>query len=349
MLKKLLLFGAFASQFDVDPALAQVMPKLELTNSPNQPALRIMGDLGAIYLVQSAGVLNSTSQWNDRTLLQLKGQTSVWIDPSGFSTGQRFYRALSVAAPADTNLVFIQPGTFTMGSPTSESLRDAAYETQHVVTISRGFWMGKYEVTQSEYVNVIGSNPSFFQGDPSLPIETVSWTDATNYCALRTQQEQADGMISTNLAYRLPTEAEWEYACRAGTTSAFYSGPGLHSGEANFDGHSEYDAVSGVTLNPNGIYLRSTSPVGSYTPNAWGLYDMIGNVLEWCQDWLAPYSDESVIDPQGPATALYHVVRGGTWNGGGQDCRSAFRGGDGPTDALRNTGFRVVLAIARNQ
>ena len=191
--------------------------------------------MGTVYSIQYATDLSPTNLWVDRTLLQAQGGGAVWTDPSAPSTGQRFYRAVSVPAPADTNLVFIQPGTFTMGSPTNEAER-WWYEVQHSVTISRGFWMGKFLVTQGDYLAVVGSNPSYFTSangysdDLTRPVETVSWIDATNYCALRTQQERAGGLVPTNYVYRLPTESEWEYADRAGTTTAFYLGSSLHSG-----------------------------------------------------------------------------------------------------------------------
>jgi formylglycine-generating enzyme required for sulfatase activity len=293
-----------------------------------------------------------------RTLLQAYGGGTVWSDPSVPAPGQRFYRALSVPAPADTNLVFIQPGTFTMGSPTNEALRDATYETQHTVTISRGFWMGKYLVTQGDYLAVVGSNPSYFRNgiegtnnggtgrtitnELVHPVESVSWNDATNYCALRTQQEQAAGLIPTNYVYRLPTESEWEYADRAGTTTAFYLGSSLHSGQANFFGQEYYDASVGDVIS-NGIYLGITTPVGSYAANPWGLYDMIGNVWEWCQDWYDVYPGGSVIDPQGPATGSARVTRGGGWPIIARGCRSAIRFG-GPDGRDSAGGFRVVLA-----
>ena len=315
--------------------------------------MSLTGEVGTVYSIQYATGLSSTNQWVDRTLLQAQGASNLWTDPSAPTPGQRFYRAVSVPAPADTNLVFIQPGTFMMGSPTNEADR-AASETQHSVTISRGFWMGKYLVTQGDYFAVVGSNPSFFNGvapngtnygtDLTRPVESLGWFDATNYCAMRTQQERAGGLIPTNYVYRLPTESEWEYADRAGTTTAFYLGSGLHSGQGNFDGQYEYDASVGTINNSSGIYLGQTTAVGSYAANGWGLYDMIGNVSEWCQDWYGEYPAGSVTDPQGAATGRIRVVRGGRWPFFAKGCRSANRNGGFQEGGGNVVGFRVVLA-----
>ncbi len=286
----------------VPRAAGQIRPSLGLRYSAGHPTISLTGEVGTVYSIQYASGPSQTNQWVDRTLLQAQGAGNVWTDPSAPTPGARFYRAVSVAAPADTNLVFIQPGTFRMGSPISEALRGLA-EVLHLVTISRGFWMEKFLVTQGDYLAVVGSNPSYFNGvqfngvsnvdygtDLTRPVEQVSWIDATNYCALRTQQERAGGLIPTNYVYRLPTESEWEYACRAGTMTAFYLGSGLSSGQANFDGQYEYDASVGTISNTNGIYLGQTTAVGSYAANGWGLYDMIGNVFEWCQDWYGAWS-----------------------------------------------------------
>jgi formylglycine-generating enzyme required for sulfatase activity len=143
--------------------------------------------------------------------------------------------------------------------------------------------------------------------------------------------------------YRLPTESEWEYAARAGTNTAFYLGNSLRSGQANFNGTEEYDASKGDTYNPNGIALDQPTPVGSYPANPWGLYDMIGNVYEWCQDWYDAYSVEPGVDPQGAATGLLRVLRGGRWRVYGEDCRSATRNFAFPDNA-GPFGIRVVLA-----
>jgi len=190
---------------------------------------------------------------------------------------------------------------------------------------------------------VVGSNPSYFTGDLNRPVEQVSWNDATNYCALRTAQERATGQIATNYVYRLPTESEWEYACRAGTTTAFYLGSALHSGQANFYGTAEYDAAVGHISNPSGVVVGATTPAGSYAPNRWGLYDMIGNIWEWCQDWYGAYPLGSVTDPQGPVTGSYRLFRGGNWAADAAYCRSAFRS-SAPTIVSHNFCFRVVLA-----
>lgn len=211
--------------------------------------------------------------------------------------------------------------------------------------------MGKFLVTQGDYLAVVGSNPSYFtpangaSDDLARPVEQVSWFDATNYCALRTQQERAGGLIPTNYAYRLPTESEWEYADRAGTTTAFYLGSGLHSLEANFNGQHEYDASVGAINNASGIWLGQTTTVGSYAANGWGLYDLIGNVFEWCQDWYGAYPAGSVTDPQGATSGSNRVHRGGGWASPASVCRSAARYYiNPPSSRLRATGFRVLLA-----
>ena len=246
------------------------------------------------------------------------------------------------------NMVFIPPGTFVMGSPASEALRDS-YETQHTVTLTKGFCMGKYAVTQGEYLALMGSNPSYFapahgySQDLYRPVEQVSWNDATAYCAQLTAQEQLAGRLPAGWVYRLPTESEREYACRAGTNTAFHYGSALRSGMANFYGYYEYDASVGYIYNGSGIYLGRTTAVGSYTPNAWGLHDMHGNVWEWCRDWYGTYPTGSVIDPQGAPSGSSRVVRGGCWCYDGGFCRSAFRGAY-PSLWYADIGFRVVLA-----
>jgi sulfatase modifying factor 1 len=299
------------------------------------------GTVGSVYAIQTTTNPANSNSWTCAALVQLAATNYVWADTARSATGgQRYYRAVLTA----TNLVFIQPGTFTMGSPTSEALR-LTDETQHVVTISKGFYLGKGMVTQGEYLAVVGSNPSFFNTNTNLPVEQTSWVDATNYCALRTQQEQAAGLIPTNYAYRLPTESEFEYATRAGTITAFYLGSTLSSGQVNFNGQMGYNAASGTVSNPSGVWLQKTTVAGSYAANGWGLYDMTGNDCQWCQDWYDVYPTGSVVDPQGPATGTHRTIRAGNFNDAGQYCRSAIRNGyNVPTFKSQNVGFRVVLA-----
>jgi len=345
IMKAVLFLVTLGACIGVDSAPAQTS-RLALVYSPGQVALQLTGTVGTVYAIQYSTNLSSSNSWVDRTLLKARATNYVWTDPSPRVSSNRFYRAVSVVAPADSTLAFIEPGTFVMGSPTNEIGRNSATETQHTVIISRGFWMGKYLVTQAAYSSVVGTNPSSFRGDLSLPVESVSWDDATNYCALRTQQEQAAGLVPTNFVYRLPTESEWEYACRAGTTNAFYLGSGLYSGQANFNGNYGYDSAVGE-ISSNGIYLQATSPVGSYSANPWGLYDMIGNVLEWCQDFYsAQYPAGPVVDPQGGSSSQ-RTLRGGYWYAHPMACRSAIRYGYGPTLANYTIGFRIVLAQRR--
>ena len=295
--------------------------------------LSITGAVGTVYSVEYVTDLaqtNDSSAWRCLEFLQLPASPYLWADKSTPATGRRFYRAVAFAAPA--NMAFIPPGTFRMGSPTNEVDRWDDEGPQTAVTITRGFWMGKYEVTQGQYLAVTGSNPSNFTGDSNRPVEQVTWYEATNYCAMLTQQDRAAGQIAMNSVYRLPTEAEWEYACRAWTSTRFSYGD--DQGYTNLTDYAWYDGNAGGT----------THPVGQTLPNPWGLHDMAGNVMDWCQDWYGVYPGGIAADPQGAETGSYRVIRGGNWLRSARECRSAYRNGLVPNIGRSGVGLRVVLA-----
>jgi len=317
--------------------------------------LSITGAVGSVYSMEYATDLaqtNSPGAWRCLEFLQLPASPYLWADKSAPATGKRFYRAVAMEAP--TNMMFIPPGTFMMGSPTNEVGRMDWEGPQTAVTISRGFWMGKSEVTQGEYLAVMGNNPSWFTGDSTRPVERVSWFDATNYCATLTQRERAAGRIGSKSEYRLPTEAEWAYACRAWTSTRLSYGddPG-YTNLTNYAWYWESSVETGIessSATSGGTSGGTTHPVGQKLPNPWGLYDMHGNVWEWCQDWWSGNLPGGiVVDPQGPDTGWARVIRGGGWflwpgsGDYGRYCRSALRHDYG-TSRGYDIGFRVVLA-----
>lgn len=254
----------------------------------------------------------------------------------------------------DMKLAHIPAGTFMMGSPPREAERDDK-EERHEVTISKPFYIGVYEVKQSEYVEVMKGSRDFrdrskFKGDDN-PVENVEWLKAKQFCQRLTARSEEQ---SAGRKYRLPTEAEWEYACRAGTSTTFCFGDSLSADQANFNGN--YPAGDGAP----GKYLRQTAPVGSYQPNSFGLHDVHGNVAEWCADWYDPeyYFDSPDEDPLGPPFGVvatkftnngnenfFVVVRGGCWVDDGRACRSAYRFRGMPNTQYRLIGFRVVCDV----
>ena len=223
--------------------------------------------------------------------------------------------------------VFVPAGKFIMGSPSHERGREADEGPQHEVEITASFFIGKYEVTQRQWQAVMGGNPSYFKncGD-DCPVENVSWYDVQEFLRKINQMEGAE-------KYRLPTEAEWEYACRAGSQSAFGFG----------DHHKEIGEYAWC----GGLNKLMTSPVGQKRPNSWGLYDMHGNVWEWCSDGMDYnyYGKSAKRDPAGPVDGFRRVFRGGSWNYGPLNARCAFRASDVPSDKHRDRGFRLVRAI----
>jgi formylglycine-generating enzyme required for sulfatase activity len=229
-------------------------------------------------------------------------------------------------------LVRVPAGAFIMGSPDDEPGRDPD-ELAHRVTITRAFYMGIHEVTQSQWQRVMPDNPSFFDDDPRRPVDSVTWEMAEAFC------RRLSARVGRTV--RLPTEAEWEYACRAGTTTPFSFGDDLLPYEANYDW--THDGA-----NP-GDFPHQTMHVASFPANAWGLYDMHGNVREWCVDWYASdtYKRAPNVDPNGPDTGAIHVLRGGGWEDYDRRCRSAYRHGYKPGDRDSCIGFRVCVEIEK--
>jgi formylglycine-generating enzyme required for sulfatase activity len=239
--------------------------------------------------------------------------------------------------------MLIPPGEFVMGSPAAE-MNHTADEHEHVVRITHPFYLGRYEVTQAEYVSVMGRNPSWFNAsriDDSqaagrdttrFPVDRISWDDAHEFCRRLSAIE--------GRTFRLPTEAEWEYACRAGTRTAYYTG----GSEPDLSKAGWY----GANLTPAGNTKKRTNRVGQREPNAFGLFDMHGNVWEWCADWYDTdyYAGSPAIDPVGPPSGVARVIRGGGWCRGPRLCRSAYRGKMIPTDRNNLSGFRVCSSTA---
>lgn len=258
--------------------------------------------------------------------------------------------------------ILIKGGTFQMGSPEEEAWRSED-EVRHTVTVS-DFYMSAYELTQAEYQEITGNNPSSFSGE-DLPVENISWLDAVSYCNARSEREGLTPAYTVDGAdvtwdraangYRLPTEAEWEYACRAGTTTPFNTETSISAEESNYYGHYPYEiednyfSQGNLTTKP-GEYRQTTVPVTSFSPNPWGLYNMHGNVGEWVWDYYGAYdsTNESAAgvaeqtDPTGAEIGTLRVYRGGGWNDFAKNMRSAYRAALAGDKGSFNIGIRLV-------
>jgi len=308
---------------------------------------------GAITYSSSNTTIATVDSSGQVTILKA-GSTIITAEKAADATYAHAQTNYTLTVNSIIEMVSIPAGTFMMGSPTTEADRNSN-ERQHSVTLTSGFFMGTYQVTQEQYQAVMGTNPSNFtsavageSGTPGkLPVEKVTWYDTVEFCnklsVLEGLQEVYtisgrtpasgypinDATVTadfTKNGYRLPTEAEWEYACRAGTTTAYNTG----------------DAISD---NTGWYYINSgnkTHQVGLKPANAWGLYDMHGNVEEWCWDWYDSYSSSPANDPTGASSGSSRVMRGGSWYNFGQDLRSACRLDDDPSNRGINLGFRLV-------
>ena len=223
-------------------------------------------------------------------------------------------------------LTLVPAGTFRMGTPTDEKGREAQ-EVLHDVRLTKPYYLGRREVTQAEWTEVMGTNPSNFQGCRSCPVERVSFHDVAAFVA-RLNERSGPG-------YRLPTEAEWEHACRAGGSKPFGHAATLGSSEANIDGTYPYDAPA------RGGRLRTT-PAGEFPANPLGLFDIQGNVWEWTADWYCPYPEGAATDPVGNCSSQYRVIRGGSWKFDANSARCGLRYTHRPQDSGYSLGFRMA-------
>ena len=258
--------------------------------------------------------------------LELKEQERLWAlaKPARTKAAHEKLGDKFTIPSLNLEMIWVEPGTFTMGSPTTETGRSTD-ETQHEVTLTTGFYLGKHEVTQAQYEAVIKNNPSKFKSE-NRPVEMVSWYDAVEFCVQLTVIEGKAGRLPEGMVYTLPTEAQWEYACRAGTTTAYSWGGSISASDANWD---------------HGNDANQTENVGLYSANPWGFFDMHGNVWEWTADMYAHYSSREQTDPEGPVSGSNRVFRGGSWGILGTFLRSAHRRSSFPSSRVDSIGFRV--------
>lgn len=326
--------------------LGQIIDKLvkHLPRERYQSATEVLEDLNSLKPKIATTILEIPQPQLPRvqthnTSLQTFEFDVVTVDARGIEITRKRHSANFFVEDLGNGVILemvsIPGGTFMMGSPNNQG--KANERPQHQVTVP-GFFMGKYEITQAQYQAIMGKNPSNFRG-VNQPVENLSWNDAVRFCKKLSEK--------TRRRYRLPSEAEWEYACRAGTTTPFYFGETITSDLANYDGNYTYASGS------KGLYHKQTTSVGSFPPNAFGLYDMHGNIWEWCQDyWHDNYQRTPIDGSAWLTTALSsgllsnsRMLRGGSWYDNPGNCRSANRHKNGARNCYNDVGFRVVCVF----
>jgi len=296
----------------------------EISTGWPQEAIRIRLDLGPECVLPISHV--QTLYMNTKTLPWVVRKAFDEVDSiSGDDLAHP-------PAPSPKGMVWVPPGHFQMGSSLIEKGRDPDEDPLTEVRITQGFWMGEHEVTQGEYQEIMGSNPSGYRGSLDLPVEKVTWNEAVAYGEKLSAREREAGRLPPGFIYRLPTESEWEYACRGESMTRFHYG----------DDPSETELTTYAWFIENS--QSTTHPVAQLKPNARGLYDMHGNVWEWCQDiWQDAYPGGEVRDHVGEGKGWLRVARGGSWLYSAAHCRSANRDSYGPNNRCSDIGFRVVL------
>ena len=289
----------------------------------------------AISIESRDGVLQASFLWSDHTIKcfwRFINGIGEWTVENPFGFDQYgLYTDFPITPKITQRFRWIEPGTFSMGSPEAEPER-SEYEDQHEVTLLNGYWLADTTVTQGQWQTIIGENPSHFKGD-NLPVENVSWDDSHHFIQQLNKSHQS-------LTFQLPTEAQWEYACRAETTTAFSFGENITPEQVNYDGELPYNNGR------KGEFRSKTVPVKSLPSNTWGLYEMHGNVWEWCQDnWQGNLGKSAVTDPkyEMPEEGAGRVVRGGSWGNYGRDARSAYRSSLSPDFRYGGLGLRLSL------
>jgi len=301
--------------------------------------LTVRGEFGGQYRIEESADL---VMWQTAATLAAPYGLVQYRTPLPPSEEVKAYRAVVVPSgpplnPDPAELVWVPPGTFLMGSPVTEHGRLEDEGPQTRVSLTKGFWLAQREVTQRQYVALMGFNPSVFRDDLERPVEQVSWYDAMEYCARLNQRERAAGRLPAGYEYGLPTEAQREYACRAGTTTAYPFGTDTPAG--HLDRHAWFWDNSGSRPGQDII----THPVGQKAPSAWGFHDILGNVWEWCADRYGSYPGGSQVDWKGAASGIYRVARGGSAWHSSSECRSAARHHHLVDNRSGHVGFRVAL------
>ncbi|HWQ92025.1 MAG TPA: DUF4434 domain-containing protein [Clostridia bacterium] len=327
------LYSDYKSAFvDVDYT-PFARPAVSATVSANELRLTWHSMPGDQFEVQVKTNLSGGSWMPSATPILVNGAEFTLVEPLQGDAPARWYRVQKLARlTIPETMVYIPPGTFRMGTPATDPNKTAFELSPFQVTLTRGFWLGQFEVTQSEYQNLLCTNPASNTADLECPVDKVSWANAMEYCSRLTQQERQALRLPEDYVYRLPTEAEWEYAARAATTNWFSFGddPQLLPTYAWYNANSQ----------------GATRPVGQLQPNPWGIRDIHGNVFEWCWDWIGSAPAQPVTDLRGATNGTHHAIRGGASSYPWVNCRSSWRIGYSAASVAFNVGFRIVLAPA---
>jgi formylglycine-generating enzyme required for sulfatase activity len=297
--------------------LQEQIQKVAALQEQNNSLQQLIDDLKKLVLAVSEANTSGGGAAVPTTAIVAPGATDAGRPTPPAGAGPTLTgKTIDLGNGVSMEFVLVPAGSFDMGSPDSEKERDSDEGPVHRVQITKAFYMSKYEVTQDQYLAIMGRNPSKFSGG-NLPVEAVSWDEAVACCG--------------KIGGRLPTEAEWEYACRAGSETRFCYGDDLTY--AQLGEYAWYSGNSGST----------THTIGQKKPNSFGLYDMHGNVYEWCSDWFAAYANAQTVNPVGASSGQYRVCRGGSWFSDARRCRSANRNYISPDYRDNNIGFRVAL------